>query len=565
MSINQELELQLRKANRNQAQSLNLSNQKIEEIPIQLYELKKLLVLDLSFNLIVFLDKKIENLIHLKSLDLSHNKILTLPIELSNLQFLESLSLKDNPIYNLIGGDFSVKWREELKDYVLYNKKLSSSKNLNENINSISNNYNKIINDNNEELISQMKVELNNNYNIKDPNVRKERPETTNNPVRAKLLEKIQAEKGGISIKLKDGSSNNFNKQDLKKMLNKNFANKTKTNKQENNEINSINNDNKIITNYNIKQSQNIKILEDEFNNYESFEPKTNMANDYKTQSNNSNSNNFNQNESKEFKFFKKNTQEPIKSKSELFEENKLLNEQVTELKKLLEINETNHMKDISELKKNLEELEEINLSLQSVKFNNNNNSTKEKVPEFLSKNNNNEISMPNKTKQRGNWMEETKTAVNNINSQVKNDIIKEEESLLQKEQLNNKRLKAEVTRLTEKLNSMNSNSVFNNKNSNVLDINMNDIEIKEKIGEGGFATINKGKWLFLDVAVKIIFDPKVTQELLDEFNNEIKMLAVFKHPNIVSLLATCSKPKLAIVMEHVSRGSLYNVLHKER
>jgi serine/threonine protein kinase len=111
----------------------------------------------------------------------------------------------------------------------------------------------------------------------------------------------------------------------------------------------------------------------------------------------------------------------------------------------------------------------------------------------------------------------------------------------------------------------MNSNSVFNNKNSNVLDINMNDIEIKEKIGEGGFATINKGKWLFLDVAVKIIFDPKVTQELLDEFNNEIKMLAVFKHPNIVSLLATCSKPKLAIVMEHVSRGSLYNVLHKER
>lgn len=50
----------------------------------------------------------------------------------------------------------------------------------------------------------------------------------------------------------------------------------------------------------------------------------------------------------------------------------------------------------------------------------------------------------------------------------------------------------------------------------------------------------------------------------MDELNNEINMLAVLRHPNIVLLMGIVPKPPtLCIVTESVSRGDLYNMMHK--
>jgi len=77
---------------------------------------------------------------------------------------------------------------------------------------------------------------------------------------------------------------------------------------------------------------------------------------------------------------------------------------------------------------------------------------------------------------------------------------------------------------------------------------------------------IYKGNWKFLTVAVKIIFDPNVTDDLLNEFNNEIKMLFLLRHPNVILLLGICSKPqKLAIITEFIENGSLFDLLHKSK
>jgi len=52
----------------------------------------------------------------------------------------------------------------------------------------------------------------------------------------------------------------------------------------------------------------------------------------------------------------------------------------------------------------------------------------------------------------------------------------------------------------------------------------MDDIEIGEQIGQGGFSIIHKGKLNGTPVAIKKIFDPNITDDLLQEIQNEIVM-----------------------------------------
>ena len=48
-----------------------------------------------------------------------------------------------------------------------------------------------------------------------------------------------------------------------------------------------------------------------------------------------------------------------------------------------------------------------------------------------------------------------------------------------------------------------------------VREVTINDIELGEQIGQGGFSTIHKGKLNGTPVAIKKIFDPRLTDELL--------------------------------------------------
>jgi len=64
-------------------------------------------------------------------------------------------------------------------------------------------------------------------------------------------------------------------------------------------------------------------------------------------------------------------------------------------------------------------------------------------------------------------------------------------------------------------------------------------------------------------VAIKIIFDPVITDDLLSEITNEVRMLSILRHPNIVMLMGVSTKPpNMAIVFENVSRGCLFDILH---
>lgn len=99
-----------------------------------------------------------------------------------------------------------------------------------------------------------------------------------------------------------------------------------------------------------------------------------------------------------------------------------------------------------------------------------------------------------------------------------------------------------------------------------VMEIPYKELEMGEQIGQGGFSVINKGVWRNTDVAVKIIFNPDVTEELLEEIRNEVQMLSILRHPKICLLMGISSKPpNLAIIFEYMPRGCLFDLLHSSQ
>jgi serine/threonine protein kinase len=74
-----------------------------------------------------------------------------------------------------------------------------------------------------------------------------------------------------------------------------------------------------------------------------------------------------------------------------------------------------------------------------------------------------------------------------------------------------------------------------------------------------------KAKFRGTTVAIKKVFDPVITDDLLAEMQNEARMLSILRHPLFCTLMGVCSKPpELAIVFEFC-HASLFEVLHKSK
>ena len=74
-------------------------------------------------------------------------------------------------------------------------------------------------------------------------------------------------------------------------------------------------------------------------------------------------------------------------------------------------------------------------------------------------------------------------------------------------------------------------------------EINVSELQFGPKINQGGFSIIVRGKWRGTNCVVKKIFDPVITDDLMDEFTNEVAMLVKVRHPNIVLMMAYCLTP----------------------
>lgn len=131
----------------------------------------------------------------------------------------------------------------------------------------------------------------------------------------------------------------------------------------------------------------------------------------------------------------------------------------------------------------------------------------------------------------------------------------------VQEEQRKNKRLEREMQKLNERLSE---NDLSKGGVGSVPHFEWSECEVGELLNQGGFSQVHKGTWHGTKVAIKKLFDPKIDDELLAEFDNEVQKLEQIRHPYILMVLAFHRKPPaLAIVTEIVDGGSLYELLHQ--
>ncbi|KAJ3337005.1 hypothetical protein HDU93_001767 [Gonapodya sp. JEL0774] len=87
------------------------------------------------------------------------------------------------------------------------------------------------------------------------------------------------------------------------------------------------------------------------------------------------------------------------------------------------------------------------------------------------------------------------------------------------------------------------------------------ELKLEKKLGGGAFGEVYLGWWRTDKVAIKILKggDNK-------EFMNELKLMAKLRHPNAIQLMAVCLEAgHHALIMEYMSRGSLFDVLANQR
>ena len=79
------------------------------------------------------------------------------------------------------------------------------------------------------------------------------------------------------------------------------------------------------------------------------------------------------------------------------------------------------------------------------------------------------------------------------------------------------------------------------------------EIEMKEKIGEGGFGIVYAGKWKGTPIAFKKLLYQEMTNRKKKEFVNEIEVFSKLSHKNIVKMLGVVTeKDSIGIVMEYL-------------
>ncbi|KAI4325411.1 hypothetical protein MLD38_030814 [Melastoma candidum] len=100
---------------------------------------------------------------------------------------------------------------------------------------------------------------------------------------------------------------------------------------------------------------------------------------------------------------------------------------------------------------------------------------------------------------------------------------------------------------------------------TDVWEIDHSQLKNEVKVASGSYGDLYRGTYCGQEVAIKILKPGRVNAAMLRDFAQEIYIMRKIRHKNVVQFIGACTRPpNLCIVTEFMSRGSLYDFLHKQ-
>ncbi|OIV99009.1 hypothetical protein TanjilG_29412 [Lupinus angustifolius] len=101
---------------------------------------------------------------------------------------------------------------------------------------------------------------------------------------------------------------------------------------------------------------------------------------------------------------------------------------------------------------------------------------------------------------------------------------------------------------------------------NNAWEIDASCLRYVKKIASGSFSDVYKGTYCNQDVAIKVLKNGNLNENIQREFSREVYILRKIKHKNVIELIGACTIPSsLYIVTEYMSGGSMYDFLHIQK
>ncbi|ELR15977.1 Serine/threonine kinase [Acanthamoeba castellanii str. Neff] len=96
--------------------------------------------------------------------------------------------------------------------------------------------------------------------------------------------------------------------------------------------------------------------------------------------------------------------------------------------------------------------------------------------------------------------------------------------------------------------------------------IPIEELELGDLLGAGGFGEVYKAKWKGTEVAAKLLpRNATDSREKREAFVQEMRVMSKLRHPNVVLFMAACKKPPiLCIVMEYMALGSVFDLINND-
>lgn len=99
------------------------------------------------------------------------------------------------------------------------------------------------------------------------------------------------------------------------------------------------------------------------------------------------------------------------------------------------------------------------------------------------------------------------------------------------------------------------------------LSISATELTTEQELGRGGYGVVYLGKRKHNPVAIKQLITGRVSERILSEFNKEAIIMAQLgaQCPQLVRLFGICFEEPYRLIMELLTRGSLYSLLRNDR